>query len=109
MRLAQKRTNSEPKKKTNSPDWSALIPLLPGEGPRTRALYAALRGLIEAGRLPAGSKLPTTRDLARRFRLSRAAAVAAFEMLVSEGFAEARVGAGTFVAARVPRLPQQKQ
>jgi len=98
-----------PEKQTNSADWSALIPVLPGDGPRARALYGAVRGLIEAGRLPAGTKLPTTRDLARRFRLSRAAAVTAFEMLVSEGFAEARVGAGTFVATRVPRLPQPKQ
>ena len=109
MRLAQKRTNSAPKKKTNPPDWSALIPILPGDGPRARALYGAIRGLIEGGAVPGGAKLPTTRDLARRFRLSRAAAVAAFEMLVSEGFAEARVGAGTFVATRVPRLPQPKQ
>lgn len=108
MQLAQKRTNSEPKKQTNLADWSALIPVLPGDGPRARALYGAIRGLIEAGTIPAGAKLPTTRDLARRFRLSRAAAVAAFEMLVSEGFAQARVGAGTFVAAQVPRLPQNK-
>ena len=108
MRLAQKRTNSEPKNKTNSGDWSALIPVLPGEGPRTRALYGAIRELIEEGAVPGGAKLPTTRDLARRFRLSRAAAIAAFEMLVAEGFAEARVGAGTFVAQKVPRLPQRK-
>jgi GntR family transcriptional regulator / MocR family aminotransferase len=108
MRLAQKRTNSEPKKKTNPPDWSALIPVPPGEGPRARALYGAIRGLIEMGTVPAGAKLPTTRDLARRFGLSRAAAVAAFELLVSEGFADARVGAGTFVATQVPRLPLTK-
>jgi GntR family transcriptional regulator/MocR family aminotransferase len=90
---------------TNLPDWSTLIPVLPGDGPRARELYIALRRLIEAGVAPAGAKLPTTRDLARRFNLSRAAAVAAFEMLTSEGFAEARVGAGTFVAPRVPHLP----
>ena len=90
---------------TNLPDWSALMPVLPGEGPRTRELYAAIRRLIEAGIVPAGAKLPTTRDLARRFGLSRASAVAAFEMLTADGFAEARVGAGTFVAAQVPHLP----
>ncbi|MES2293586.1 MAG: PLP-dependent aminotransferase family protein [Pseudomonadota bacterium] len=93
---------------TNSPDWSALVPVLPGGGPRSKALYSAIRSLIERGAVPAGAKLPTTRDLARRFRLSRAAAIAAFETLVSEGFAEARVGAGTFVAGQVPRLPQEK-
>ncbi|GLS24236.1 GntR family transcriptional regulator [Labrys miyagiensis] len=67
-----------------------------------RELYAAIRKLIENGQAPPGTKLPTTRDLAKRLGLSRAAAVAAFEMLVADGFAEARVGAGTFVAAQVP-------
>ncbi|MFC3324333.1 MocR-like pyridoxine biosynthesis transcription factor PdxR [Mesorhizobium cantuariense] len=105
MTLVDKRTNLIKKKQTNSPDWSALIPVLPGDGPRSRELYAALRRLIETGALAAGAKLPTTRDLAQRFGLSRSAAVACFEMLISEGFAIARVGAGTFVAPDVPHLP----
>lgn len=108
MRLARKSTNSGSKYRTNSPDWSALVPVLPGAGPRSKALYSAIRRLIEAGAVPGGAKLPTTRDLARRFGLSRAAAIAAFESLIGEGFAEARVGAGTFVAHQVPRLPQEK-
>lgn len=89
---------------TNLPDWSALVPVLPGQGPRARAVYAALRRLIEEGALPPGAKLPPSRDLAARLRLARGAVVAGFEMLVADGFAEARVGAGTFVAAAVPRL-----
>ncbi|MBZ9892398.1 PLP-dependent aminotransferase family protein [Mesorhizobium sp. BR1-1-3] len=93
------------KNQTNFPDWSALIPVLPGDGPRSRELYAALRRLIETGALAAGAKLPTTRDLAQRFGLSRSAAVTCFEMLISEGFAVAKVGAGTFVAPDVPHLP----
>ena len=104
MELARKRTNYGSKLPTNSPDWSGLVPVLPGAGPRSQALYRAVRALIESGAVPPGAKLPTTRDLARRFGLSRAAAIAAFETLVSEGFAEARVGAGTFVAQNVPRL-----
>ena len=90
--------------RTNLPDWSALIPILPAGGPRRRALYAELRRLIQTGALAPGTKLPPTRDLAARLGLARGAAVAAFEMLVADGFAEARVGAGTFVAAEVPRL-----
>ncbi|GEO83403.1 MULTISPECIES: PLP-dependent aminotransferase family protein [Alphaproteobacteria] len=90
--------------RTNISDWSASVPILPKAGPRRLALYGELRRLIEAGSLPAGSKLPTTRDLAARFGLSRGAAVAAYEMLVADGFAEARVGSGTFVAAVVPAL-----
>ncbi len=103
--LVGNRTNDGGMMPTNPPDWSALVPVLPGDGPRSRALYLALRGLIEGGLVPPGSKLPTTRDLASRLRLSRAAAIAAFELLVAEGYAEARVGAGTFVAAQVPAMP----
>src|ERR1700744_3651516 len=112
VRLDHKRTNSRPKKPTNfsanSPDWSVLVPVLPGDGPRAKALYGAIRHLIESGGVPGGAKLPTTRDLARRFKLSRASAIAAFELLASEGFVEARVGAGTFVATQVPHLPREK-
>src|SRR6218665_1791468 len=89
-------------KKTNLPDWSPLMPVLPEAGSRAAALYDALRRLIETGLAPPGSKLPPTRDLMKRLALSRVAAIAAYERLVAEGFAEARVGAGTFVAAVVP-------
>ena len=88
--------------RTNLPDWSAAVPLLPEAGPRRVALYREIRRLIEEGALPPGAKLPTTRDLAGRFGLARGAAVAAYEMLVADGFAEARVGAGTYVARNVP-------
>ncbi|MFY8099119.1 MAG: GntR family transcriptional regulator, partial [Allorhizobium sp.] len=93
------------KLRTNS-DWSANTPLLPAKGPRRLALYRALRGLIESGQMKPGDKLPTTRDIAGRFGISRGAAVAAYEMLVADGFAEARVGAGTYVAEAVPLLPR---
>ena len=88
---------------TNLPDWSALIPVLPTAGTRARAVYGALRGLIEDGRLPPGAKLPPSRALAQQWGLARGAVVAGFEMLVADGFAVAQVGAGTFVAPQVPR------
>ncbi|MDO6963330.1 MocR-like pyridoxine biosynthesis transcription factor PdxR [Rhizobium alvei] len=96
------------KKRTNPIDWSLLIPVLPEEGPRRIALYQALRRLIESGQLPPGAKLPTTRDLAGRLGVSRGAAVASFEMLLADGFVEARTGAGTFVADAVPLLARPK-
>lgn len=88
-------------KRTNS-DWSASTPVLPAQGPRRLALYRSLRGMIESGQLKPGDKLPTTRDIAGRFGISRGSAVAAYDMLVADGFAEARVGAGTYVADAVP-------
>jgi len=90
--------------KTNLPDWSSLIPVLPGQGPRLRELYAALRRLIETGQLAPGTKLPPSRALAERLKMSRAAVVGAFEQLQADGFVESRIGAGTFVARHVPLL-----
>ncbi|WP_211246131.1 hypothetical protein, partial [Cereibacter changlensis] len=56
--MVRKRSNQATSSQTNLPDWSALIPVLPAEGARRVALYAALRRLIETGALPPGSKLP---------------------------------------------------
>ncbi|MBL8560689.1 MAG: PLP-dependent aminotransferase family protein [Gemmobacter sp.] len=92
------------KNQTNILDWVALIPGLPAEGSRAAAVYAAIRALIEAGQLPPGCRLPPSRELAAQLSVARGAVVAGFERLVADGFAEARVGAGTFVAGAVPRL-----
>lgn len=92
------------KNRTNIPDWSALVPVLPAAGRRMPALYRELRRLIEAGDIPPGSKLPPSRDLAQRLKTSRGSVVAAFETLIAEGYAVARTGAGTFVADRVPTV-----
>ena len=108
MILDRKSTNPKQKIRTNLPDWSALIPILPAAGKRTPALYRELRRLIEAGDIAPGSKLPPSRDLAARLSASRGSVVAAFEMLIAEGYAVARPGAGTFVAERVPR-PRQAE
>lgn len=102
MPLDRKSTNPDQKIRTNLPDWSSLIPVLPAAGKRTPALYRELRRLIEAGAIPAGSKLPPSRDLAGRLKIARGNVVAAFETLIAEGYAVARTGAGTFVADRVP-------
>jgi GntR family transcriptional regulator/MocR family aminotransferase len=102
--LDRKSTNPVQKNQANLPDWSSLIPVLPATGKRTPALYRELRRLIEAGAIPAGSKLPPSRDLAQRLKTARGSVIAAFEMLIAEGYAVARTGAGTFVADRVPTM-----
>jgi GntR family transcriptional regulator/MocR family aminotransferase len=92
------------KKGTSLPDWSSLMPVRAGDGPRGAALYRALRRMIEGGQAPPGAKLPPSRVLAAQAGIARNAVVAAFEQLVAEGYVEARVGAGSFVARDVPRL-----
>ena len=69
--------------------------------PRSVWLYGELRAAIVEGRLSSSTRLPSTRDLARQYRVSRGTVVATFERLKSEGYLTSRVGAGTFVAENV--------
>lgn len=96
------------KHRTNQPDWSAMIPVLPVVGPRRDALQAELRRLIETRVLLPGQKLPPSRELAQRLKLARGAVVAAYEQLAADGFVDARLGAGTYVATQVPEHAAQR-
>ncbi|MDQ6675802.1 MAG: PLP-dependent aminotransferase family protein, partial [Acidobacteriota bacterium] len=55
---------------------------------------------IESGRLPAGARLPATRELAGQLGLNRTTVSAAYELLDSEGWISGEVGRGSFVRAR---------
>ena len=68
-------------------------------------LVTQTRRAILARQLPAGARLPATRVLAADLGISRNVIVAAFDELISEGYLEARVGSGTYVAPDVPPLP----
>jgi GntR family transcriptional regulator / MocR family aminotransferase len=70
--------------------------------PGYRQLCAALRAAILDGRLRPGVKLPSTRDLARRYTLARGTVVTAFEQMKAEGYLTGRVGAGTYVSEVLP-------
>ena len=65
-------------------------------------LRRSLRTTIRGGSLSSGSRLPSTRDLARELGVSRNTVLAAFEQLLAEGYLEGRTGAGTFVATELP-------
>ena len=69
-------------------------------GPLTRSLAAAVRGAVVDGRLPAGTRLPSERELARALRLSRGTVVAALTLLRDDGWLATRHGSGSVV-----RLP----
>ncbi|MWV46870.1 aminotransferase class I/II-fold pyridoxal phosphate-dependent enzyme [Paenibacillus sp. HJL G12] len=73
------------------------------------ALYHALREAIQDGRLPGGMKLPSTRELAELYGLSRGAVAQSYDMLMAEGYVHAETGRGSFVthAGYSPR-PQEK-
>ncbi|WP_035982423.1 PLP-dependent aminotransferase family protein [Bradyrhizobium sp. STM 3843] len=71
---------------------------------RNQALqvHGALRAAIVDGLLTPGLRLPSTRALAEQLGVRRNAIVTAYEQLLSDGLVEARHGAGTYVAARLP-------
>ncbi len=67
-----------------------------------RQLYEYLRTLLLTGKLLPGMKLPSTRALALDAGLSRNTVNVVFEQLISEGYLQARIGAGTFVNKDMP-------
>lgn len=73
-----------------------------GGEPLHRQLYGQLREQILTGRLPAGARLPASRSLAEELGCSRNTVTGAFDQLLSEGYLEGRVGAGTFVSRELP-------
>ncbi|MBX4874096.1 PLP-dependent aminotransferase family protein [Rhizobium bangladeshense] len=64
-----------------------------------RQLAQALRNAITRGELRLGERLPSTRTLAASLQIARGTVVEAFDQLTAEGYLQARVGAGTHVAA----------
>ncbi|TDD85257.1 PLP-dependent aminotransferase family protein [Actinomadura darangshiensis] len=77
-------------------------------------IAAGFRAGVRSGRLTAGTRLPSSRDLARDLDVSRGVVVTAYEQLTAEGFLIARRGDGTRIAplarpddeaAPVPRAP----
>lgn len=59
-----------------------------------------LRRQIETGRLTPGARLPSTADLARRWRVNTHSIQRAMKPLVAQGFVERRQKSGTFVCER---------
>lgn len=70
--------------------------------PMGRQIYQIVREAILARDLPAGLRLPSSRDLAQELRVSRNTVLFAYEQLRAEGYVEGQTGAGTFVADTTP-------
>ncbi len=67
------------------------------EEPLQRQLYRALAAMIRDRVLPAGSELPSTRELAADLTLGRNTVVAAYDQLATEGYLTNRQGARSVV------------
>ncbi len=83
-----------------------FMPELPAGSGRTMALHQQLRSAILDGRLGAGAALPSSRSLAAQLGLARNTVVAAYDLLIAEGYVQARRGARATVAElRRPQRP----
>jgi GntR family transcriptional regulator / MocR family aminotransferase len=92
-------------KRTSQP-WELLLDLDPRRKQPLRAqVEQRLRAAIRAGRLPAASRLPSTRELARQLGVSRGVVVDAYAQLAAEGYLDVRQGAAARIAAVAVETP----
>ena len=80
-----------------------MMPLVPENGRKPASVYRLISQAIDQKKIECGAKLPPSRDLAKRFSISRATVVAAYEMLAADGYIITKRGSGSFVALNVPR------
>ena len=86
--------------------WSGLGPELllrldrDSDQPLRSQLETGLRDAIRDGRLQAGERLPSSRELARELGVSRGLVQECYGQLLSEGYLDSRVGSATRVALR---------
>jgi DNA-binding transcriptional MocR family regulator len=72
------------------------------ETPLLQQVYLLLRAAILSHALIPGSRLPSTRQLADRLRVSRTSVLSAYDQLLAEGYVEGRAG-----SARSRKVRQQ--
>src|SRR5690348_6087594 len=77
--------------------------------PLYRQLYEAMRHAILSGQLAAGTRLPSTRTLAKTLGIARTTVVVAFEQLLAEGYVEGQQGSGTYVSTILPLEPSSSR
>lgn len=66
--------------------------------PLYQQIYEYIKGKILNGEWPVGTRLPTQRELARKFEVNRSTVVYALGELIAEGLIESEIGKGTVVA-----------
>src|SRR5579863_5516561 len=85
-------------------EWSGLSPELlvrldrSARQPLRAQLEASLREAIRGGRLRAGERLPSSRELARELGVSRGMVQDCYGQLLAEGYLTSRTGSATRVA-----------
>ncbi len=94
---------------TRGGDAFALLegPAIAGLSRRTQVHRTFLKAIVD-GRLPLGTRLPSARELARRWKVARNTIDEALMQLQDEGFLVRRIGDGTYVAQALPRFGREE-
>lgn len=66
-----------------------------------RTIRLEINAAIATGQLPPGARLPTERELAEKYGVSRKQVQLALEQLRRDGLIESKVGSGTYVSDRI--------
>lgn len=74
------------------------------EGPKFRALAAALAQAARSGSMSPGTRLPAVRDLAWRLGVTPGTVARAYQIAAAEGVIDSHVGRGSFIACPRPRI-----
>jgi GntR family transcriptional regulator len=79
------------------------------ELPIYRQIVRQITDAIAGGRLAAGERLPSHRDLAEQLVIAPLTVKKAYDDLEREGLIETQRGRGTFVAERLPEYDQARR
>jgi GntR family transcriptional regulator / MocR family aminotransferase len=96
-------------------EWSGLSPELlvrldrSAREPLRTQLETSLREAIRTGRLSAGERLPSSRELARELGISRGMVQECYGQLLAEGYLTSRTGSATRVADLSGQQPASPQ
>jgi GntR family transcriptional regulator/MocR family aminotransferase len=83
----------------SAPDRASAIPIY-------RQLYQRYKDAIVSGRLRPGDRVPAVRSLASELNLSRGTVDLAYQLLIGEGYLQARGPAGTVVSPQLGRVTE---
>lgn len=67
-----------------------------------RQIYEQIRTAILTGRVRSHQKLPASRQLAHSLGVSRTTVTQSYDQLISEGYLQTKLGAGTFISSQIP-------
>lgn len=72
---------------------------------KAESIFFALKEAILSGRIPAGEKLPSTREIARYYGVDKSTILEAIKILKTFGLVETTLGSGVTVSPVFPTLP----